>query len=125
MTATMRPAVDGDILGRPIGEISAVQFLDLLQQVRLSPDVMALLPDKKKYELWVDEGGVAKLPIGVLLEKLRIEKKKLELEKRLIVEGIPKRIVEREIDPGELIDPAVREGLVQEIVGEVMKRIGQ
>lgn len=125
MTATMRPAVDGDMLDRPLGEISAAQFLDVLQHVRLSPDVMALLPDKKKYELWVDEGGVAKIPIGVLLDKMRREKKKIELEKRLLVENIPKRFVEREIDPGDFIDPAAREGLVQEIVGEVMKRIGR
>lgn len=125
MTATMRPAVDGDVLNRPLSEINAAQFLDVLQQARLSPDVMALLPDKKKYELWVDEGGMPKLPLGVLLEKLRREKKKLELEKRLVIEGFPKRFIEREIDPGDFIDPAVRDGLVQEIVGEVMKRVGR
>lgn len=125
MTATMRPAVDGDVLNRPLSEITAAQFLDVLQQARLSPDAMALLPDKKKYELWVDEGGLPKLSIGVLLEKLRREKKKLELEKRLVIEGFPKRFIEREIDPGDFIDPAARDGLVQEIVGEVMKRVGR
>ena len=119
-----RAAMDKDLLKRPFGEISAAQFLEVLNDARVAGDVIALLPDKKKYELWVDESGFPKIPIGVLIERMRREKKKLELEKRLIIEGFPKRMREAEIDPTQFLDPAVRQGLVDEIVNEVTKRIG-
>jgi hypothetical protein len=125
MTAAKRAAIDQDVLDRPLGEISAVQLLDVLQQAKLSSEVMAILPDKKKYELWIDEGGVAKIPVGVIIERLKREKKKLELEKRFVIENFPKRYREFEIDPGTFIDPVIREELVQEVVTEVMKRVGR
>jgi|SRR4030095_11823904 hypothetical protein len=98
-----RAAMDTDLLKRSLGEISA---------------------DKKKYELWADEGGLPKIPIGVPIERMRREKKKLELEKRLVIEGFLKRMREAEIDPTQFIDTVVRQGLVDAIVNEVTKRIG-
>ena len=125
MDAGMRPAIDREVLDRPLGEINAAEFLGVLHQAQLSADVMALLPDKKKYELWVDEGGTAKIPVGVLFERLRREKKKVELEKRLIVENFPKRRAEFEMRPEDFIDPAVREQIVEQIVAEVQRRVGR
>lgn len=122
--AERQAAIDKDIMKRPLGEVSAAEFLQVLNDSRLSSDVVALLPDKKKFELWVDEGGISKIPLGTLLEKIRGEKKKIELEKRLIVENFPKRMREFEVDPRHFMDPHVREGLVEEIVTEVMRRVG-
>lgn len=119
-----RPAIDKDVMNRPLGELNAVEFLSVLQQARLSPEVMAVLPDKKKYELWIDEGGLPRITVDRFLEKIRREKKKLELEKRLIVEHLGKRLGEFEIDRGQLINPVIREGLVSEIVDEVVRRVG-
>jgi len=65
---------------KPLGEISAVEFLEILQHPRLGAIHKALLPDKKKYELWIEEGAVSRIPIRVILEKLKGEKKKVELE---------------------------------------------
>ena len=36
--------------------------------------------DKKKFELWVEENPLPRITLGELLEKLRGEKKKVELE---------------------------------------------
>jgi hypothetical protein len=67
-----------------------------------------IISDKKKYELWVEEdlGGIK---VGDFLQKIRAEKKKLELEKyRLIEDIVLKRVVEDPPDPRrQLIDPVL------------------
>jgi len=119
------PAISQDILNRPLGDLNAAEFLQALGTLRVAPQSLAILADKKKYELWIDEGTLPKVPVGELLDKLRGEKKKLELEKRLLIENLPKRFSEFEIDPTHGMDPVIREELVTEIVGEVMNRIGR
>jgi hypothetical protein len=123
--AERQPAIGKDILQKPLGSISAVDFIAVLNVAKLSGDAIALLPDKKKYELWVDEGGMPKIPLGVLIEKLRREKKKLELEKRLVIESLQKRVGEFEIGPDRMGDPVLREKLIDEIADEVVRRIGK
>jgi hypothetical protein len=118
-------AISKDVLDRPLGELNAAEFLQALGTLRVPPQSLAILADKKKYELWIDEGTLPKVPVGELLEKLRGEKKKLELEKRLIIEDLPKRYTEFEFDPTRGIDPVIREELVTEIVNEVVNRLGR
>jgi hypothetical protein len=118
-------AISKDVLDRPLGELNAAEFLQALGTLRVPPESLAILADKKKYELWIDEGTLPKLPVGELVEKLRGEKKKLELEKRLIIEDLPKRYTEFEFDPTRGIDPVIREELVTEIVNEVVNRLGR
>jgi uncharacterized coiled-coil protein SlyX len=68
-----------DILERPLDELSATDLLRLLGSDRVA-GVRNQLADKKKYELWVDETSIGRLPVGSILDRLRTEKKKLELE---------------------------------------------
>lgn len=118
-------AISKDMLDRPLGELNAAEFLQALGTLRVPPQSLHILADKKKYELWIDEGTLPKLPVGELIDKLRGEKKKLELEKRLVIEDLPKRFSEFEFDPARGIDPVIREELVTEIVTEVMNRMGR
>jgi hypothetical protein len=74
-------AIDLDeVIGRPLGELSAIEFLQVLSHPKMGFSEVSILADKKKYELWVEEGPIAKLPIGEILAKLRGEKKKVEYE---------------------------------------------
>jgi hypothetical protein len=74
-------AIDLDeIADRSLGDLSAVEFLQVLGHPKLTTTQRLILADKKKYELWVEEGPILKVPIGEILAKLRGEKKKLELE---------------------------------------------
>jgi hypothetical protein len=74
-------AIDVDqILDRPLADISAADFIRALNHPRISHTLRPIIADKKKYELWVDEGGIGRIPLKELLEKLRGEKKKAELE---------------------------------------------
>ncbi len=118
-------AIDEELLQRPLGEISASQFLQVLGSMDQSSSDLVLLPDKKKYELWVDEAVIDKINVADLLEKIRGEKKKLELEKRTVIEHF-KKYTEFEFDPEDLVtNPAIREQLVAEISTEVMRRLGR
>jgi hypothetical protein len=121
--AAKKAAVDPEVLGRPLGEISAAEFVGALSESRLAAHELTVLADKKKYELWVDETPIDKISVIDLLDAVRAEKKKLELEKR------PweyfKRAVEFDFDPTRLRDPVIREELVSEIADEVVKRLGR
>ncbi len=122
--AAKKAAIDPDLLDRPLGQIDAAAFVGALREARLEPAEMAVLADKKKYELWTDETPVAKISIGELIERIRGEKKKLELEKRRW--EMSKREVELEIGPTTVLgDPAVRDALVDEIATEVVRRMGR
>ena len=77
-----RAAIDTDaLMKKSLNDISAADFIRILGRrdlVGLSP----VLADKKKLELWVDEGGIFDTPIEAILEKIKGEKKKLELEQQ-------------------------------------------
>jgi hypothetical protein len=106
--------IDDKTLAKPLEEISGAQLLEILSRGDAADrTALALLPDKKKYELWVEEGGVGRIPVGELLHKLRGEKKKLELEKQL---------GEQTFDPGRgAIDPRV----IDAIADRVAERLGR
>jgi hypothetical protein len=81
MARARTAAIDPDaLMDRPLGEISAADFLQVLSNPRVRHPALAILPDKKKYELWVEEGPITKISVRELLERLKGEKKKLELE---------------------------------------------
>jgi hypothetical protein len=106
--------VDDKALAKPLAELSATQFLAILSRGDATDRAaLAILPDKKKYELWVEEGSIDRISVGALLEKLRGEKKKLELEKWHI---------ELTYDPSRnIIDPRV----VDAIADRVVQKLGR
>ena len=118
-----KAAVGDDVLQRPLGELSAAEFIGALSEARLAAHELTVLADKKKYELWVDETPIDKISVQDLVEAVRSEKKKLELEKRPW-ESL-KRAVEFDFDPTRLEDPVIREELVSEIADEVVRRLGR
>ena len=76
-----RASIDPDqLMTRPLGEITAAEFLEVLAHPKVRHPALAILPDKKKYELWVEEGPIGKISIGDFIDKLKGEKKKVELE---------------------------------------------
>ena len=85
-------AIDPDeVLDKPLAEITGAQLIQVLGH----PDFLVggihhILPDKKKYELWVDEGPILhEVPLGELIKKIRGEKKKRELEVPWLDRGDP------------------------------------
>lgn len=120
--ATKRAAIPADALDRPLGELNAAEFLTALEGARITAPELGILADKKKYELWVEETQVSKIPVRDLLERIRGEKKKLELEKSPRWEYV-KRDVELEIDPRHLFDPVVFGPLVEEIATQVANKL--
>ena len=81
MARARTAAIDPDaLMDRPLGEISAADFLQVLSHPSVRHPALAILPDKKKYELWVEEGPIVKIPVREFIERLKGEKKKLELE---------------------------------------------
>lgn len=101
-----------ELLERPLGELSAGEFLQVLQHPAVGKANVAMLADKKKYELWVDEGPILKIDLRDLIELIKTEKKKIELE-------VPDRI-------GPVINPALaREQLVEEIATVVEQRLSR
>lgn len=119
--STKRAAVPADLAERQLGELSAVDFLTALQGAKVTQAELGVLADKKKFELWIEETQVDKIPIKDLVERLRGEKKKLELEKNFRHEYV-KRAIELEIDPRDvLIDPVV----IEEIATQVAAKLGR
>jgi len=81
MGEKFKAAIDIDkALERPLSDLSAAEFVQVLNHPKVRHAGISLIADKKKYELWVEEGVIEKIPVGVIIEKLRNEKKKVELE---------------------------------------------
>lgn len=113
--------IPADLADRPIGDLSAVDLMNALRGARLDPGALAILPDKKKFELWVDEDGINKLNLGELLDKLRGEKKKLELEKFQV--EIPHKLArETVVDPTDVLRDPV---FIDQIAEQVSRRLGR
>jgi hypothetical protein len=75
-----RAAIDVDaLMKKSLNDISAADFIRLLGKRELA-GISVILADKKKLELWVDEGPIFETPIEAVLDKIKGEKKKLELE---------------------------------------------
>lgn len=106
-----KAAIDYErIMNSPLGELKATEFLAAVAHARLGREDLTVIADKKKYELWVEEGQVDRIPLGVLLEKLRGEKKKVELEPIF--------------DFGDRINPGIYERLVADVAARVEAKLG-
>lgn len=107
-------------LEKPLGEVTAAEFVAVLNNPKLGGKLHPIT-DKKKYELWVEEGTIEKIPLGELIEKLKGEKKKAELE--FVEYG--KRVFREQLTAdtyGQLVgDIAAR--VEQSLGPELMKRI--
>jgi hypothetical protein len=121
MPRASRTAIPPDeILQKPLGELTAAEFLTALSHPSVDKRSLAILPDKKKYELWVEEDGIPKISVLDLLDRLKGEKKKLELEK-FYIEDI-KMVRENVIDPIEILrDPVI----IDRIAEQVAQRLGR
>ena len=116
MASKLTSAIDFEkTMHKSLGEISAAEFLELLQHPKLRVSQKVLLPDKKKYELWVEEGVISRIPIGVILEKLKGEKKKVELE--------PGPFLGERVFPASLRDAQYGQ-LVEDIAVRLESRLG-
>jgi hypothetical protein len=71
-------AIDA-MMDRSLSDLSAADLLQALSSPELARE-NTLIADKKKYELWVEESTVLKLSLKDVIEKVRGEKKKVELE---------------------------------------------
>lgn len=107
-----KAAIDVDAaLQKPLGEISAAQFLQVLAHPKVGGAKFGVFADKKKYELWVDEKDIFTTPVGDIIQRLRGEKKKVELE-------IPNHV--------PIGDPAIdRAALVEELATRLAERLGR
>lgn len=116
MAGQSKAAIDLDaVLDRPLGDLSAADFIQVLNHPKLSHAGLGIIADKKKYELWVEEGSIVRISVGELLKKLRGEKKKVEYE-------LPPWF---RFEP-PYSRPQVEYGqLVEEIAARVEERLGQ
>jgi hypothetical protein len=78
-----RPAIESDDVAsaeRDIGQISAKDFLNILDKEGLGSGSLNLLPEKKKYELYLEPEWTKAIKVKDLVRVLKAEKKKVELE---------------------------------------------
>ena len=114
-----KAAIDlDDIQEKPLGEVSAADFLNALTNSGVKGlTVMRVWPEKKKFELLLEPEFSPSFPVGKLVDRLK-EKKKRELEK-----AIPSEIYKQVGAEGEWIDP--RQSIVDpvEIAKEVARQL--
>lgn len=102
-----RAAVDVDaVLKRSLNDLSAADFIRVLGHRDFS-GIGVIIADKKKYELWIDEGPVFDVPLGEILDKIRGEKKKVELEIPDIYGPIVNPALVRQLDYARLAQEVV------------------
>lgn len=103
-----------EIRGQNLEKISAADLLQALHHGGLHVGHLTTWPEKKKYELWVEPENFGEIEVGRLIDILRGEKKKVELEK---FPGL-----ERFRDPREgFIDPV--EGRLDQLADRVARLV--
>jgi hypothetical protein len=111
MSGEKRAAIDMDAIGdKPLGELSAADFLAALDAGGMSLHHLAVWPEKKKVELWTEPEDFGRVRVGDLVNVIRGEKKK----------------VERELPPGfdsGFFDSARYSALLDRIAREVESRL--
>jgi hypothetical protein len=81
MEKAKKAAIDIDqVRSKTIQEVSAADFLAALEEADVSVQQLVGLPEKKKVELWVEPEDPPSLTTGDLIDWIRAEKKKVELE---------------------------------------------
>ena len=81
MEQTKKAAIDVDqIRSKTLHEISAADFVTALEQANISIQRVVDLPEKKKLELLVEPEDPPTIDVGVIIDWMRNERKKTELE---------------------------------------------
>ena len=81
MPQAKRAAIDLDeISTRQLGEVTAADFLAALHAGGLSAGHLTVWPEKKKVELWLEPEDFRRIQVGPIINVIRVEKKKRELE---------------------------------------------
>ena len=81
MAATKKAPIDiDDLATKELREISAADFLAALEAGGLSARDLIVWPEKKKVELWVEPENFGRVRVGPIIDIIRGEKKKVELE---------------------------------------------
>jgi hypothetical protein len=118
MSTGKKAAIDVEqIADKPLGEISAAEFLSALQAGGITPTLgLHVWPEKKKVELWPDGENVSQVKVRDLIRVIVVEKKKRELEKMATFEQV--------IDPlGMQTFPSLQASMISAIAQEVEARL--
>jgi hypothetical protein len=118
MSSEKRAAIDLDAIGeKQLSEISAADFLTALNAGGISAQVHhRIWPEKKKVELWAEPENLGGVKVGDLLNVIKAEKKKVELEKPPSTEIVKAVGVENVTNPRDLLrDP--------EFIGQVAREV--
>lgn len=78
-----KPAIENDDISsaeRDIGQITAKDFLNILDKEGLGASSLNLLPEKKKLELYLEPEWTKAIKVKDLVRVIKAEKKKVELE---------------------------------------------
>jgi hypothetical protein len=82
MPQEKKAAIDLDALGdKSLNEVSAEDFLTALNAGGLTLQHLTVWPEKKKVELYVEPENLGKVHLKDIIVVVRVEKKKVELEK--------------------------------------------
>lgn len=82
MAQGKKAAIDIDTLGdKNLDEVSAADFLTALNVGGLALQDLTVWPEKKKVELWLEPENLSKFRLKDIIVRIRVEKKKYELEK--------------------------------------------
>jgi hypothetical protein len=107
MPSGKRAAIDADaVAGRTLGEVTAADFLEALYAGGATVHHLAVWPEKKKVELYVDREAVGRIPIRDFIDVVKTEKKKREREPYL---GIGAEGLINPTDYGDVLGRLVRE----------------
>ena len=80
-SSSRKAAIDADKLAeRGIGEITARDFLNILDREGLGAGSLKVLPEMKKVALYLEPEWVPDIKVHDLVRALKVEKKKVELE---------------------------------------------
>ena len=117
-TPEKRAAIDLDAIGeKKLSEISAADFLTALNAGGVSFQAQQRIwPEKKKVELWAEPENLGGVRAGDLLNALKVEKKKVELEKNPATEMVKPIGIENVTNPRDLLrDP--------DFIGQVAREV--
>jgi len=82
MPQEKKAAIDMDVLGdKSLGEVSAADFLTALNAGGLTLQHLTVWPEKKKIELYIEPENLGRVQLKDVIVVIRVEKKKVELEK--------------------------------------------
>lgn len=123
MSTEKRAAIDLDAISqKKLSEISAADFITALNAGGISLQAqLRIWPEKKKVELFVEPENLGGVSVGDLLNVVRAEKKKVELEKNPVAEIVkPVGTENMTTNPRDLIrDPDFISQVAREVANQL------